>query len=185
MLGYVSANAPLVEAFIGFTVALIALEYFLLRDRRINLLAGVTGLFAATVGVIAFAFGLAAGHEVLAYLGIALFAWCYLQAAALSEGAKATSHSGSVLLIATFCFGLVHGFGFAGFLVDTGLLGAELFAPLLGFNLGVEAGQLLLIAIAVLIAYPMRRRLPRVIPEAIAASLCALGVFWFISRSFA
>jgi len=185
VLGYVSANAPLVEAFIGFTVALIALEYFLLRDRRINLLAGVTGLFAATVGVIAFAFGLAAGHEVLAYLGIALFAWCYLQAAALSEGSSATSHSGSVLLIATFCFGLVHGFGFAGFLVDTGLLGAELFAPLLGFNLGVEAGQLLLIAIAVLIAYPMRRRLPRVIPEAIAASLCALGVFWFISRSFA
>lgn len=186
VLGFVSADARLVEAFIGFTVGLIALEYFLLRDSRTRALSGVTGSFAAMTGVVAFGLGAVSGHQFFAYLGLGLFAWCYLRAAALlDEGLAATGRSGLVLLIATFCFGLVHGFGFAGFLVETGLLGGELFAPLLGFNLGVEAGQLLLIAITVALAYPVKRLLPPVLPEVVAACLCGLGVFWFVSRSFA
>lgn len=44
-------------------------------------------------------------------------------------------------------FGLVHGFGFAGPLQDLGLRDGELAVPLLGFNLGVELGQLLLVAL--------------------------------------
>jgi hypothetical protein len=186
VLGFVSADARLVEAFIGFTVGLIALEYFLLRDSRTRELSRVTGSFAAIIGVLAFGMGAISGHALFAYLGLALFAWCYLRAAALlDEGLSATGRSGIVLLIATFCFGLVHGFGFAGYLVDTGLLGAELFTPLLGFNLGVEAGQLLLIAVSVALVYPVRRALPPVIPQVVAACLCGLGVFWFVSRSFA
>lgn len=186
VLGFVSADARLVEAFIGFTVGLIALEYFLLRDGKSRALSDTTGLFAAVVGMGAFALGAVSGHELFAYFGLALFAWCYLRAAALlDEGLAATGRSGLVLLIATFCFGLIHGFGFAGFLVDTGLLGNELFAPLLGFNLGVEIGQLLLIAVTVAVAYPVRRLLPPVLPELVAACVCGLGVFWFVSRSFA
>lgn len=186
VLGFVSADARLVEAFIGFTVGLIALEYFLLRDSRTRALSGVTGIFSATTGIVAFGVGAVSGHELFAYLGLAIFAWCYLQAAALlDEGVSASGRSGLVLLAATFCFGLVHGFGFAGFLVDTGLLGTALFAPLLGFNLGVEAGQLLLIAATMALAYPLRKSLPAIFPEVVAAGLCALGVFWFVSRSFA
>jgi len=46
-----------------------------------------------------------------------------------------------------FGFGLVHGFGFASVLVDLGLPGDALIISLLGFNLGVEAGQLAIVAL--------------------------------------
>lgn len=47
----------------------------------------------------------------------------------------------------SFIFGLVHGFGFAGALAEVGLPASALVAALVGFNLGVEAGQLLIIAV--------------------------------------
>lgn len=46
-----------------------------------------------------------------------------------------------------FAFGLVHGFGFASVLVDLGLPGNAIVISLLGFNLGVEAGQLAIVAL--------------------------------------
>ncbi len=85
--------------------------------------------------------------------------------------------------IIAFVFGLVHGFGFAGFLMETGLLGTSLFLPLLGFNLGVEVGQLLLVAAALLLAGLLRGRVPQAATPLLAASLCGLGVFWFVGRT--
>jgi len=48
--------------------------------------------------------------------------------------------------VMAFVFGLVHGFGFASVLADLGLPGNALIVSLLGFNLGVEAGQLAIVA---------------------------------------
>lgn len=56
-----------------------------------------------------------------------------------------------------FGFGLVHGFGFAGALQDLGLSGSDLAAPLLGFNLGVELGQLALVLVTLPIIGLLRR----------------------------
>lgn len=50
--------------------------------------------------------------------------------------------------LVAFLFGLVHGLGFAGALKDIGLPQAHLFTALLTFNLGVELGQLLVLALA-------------------------------------
>jgi hypothetical protein len=47
----------------------------------------------------------------------------------------------------SFLFGLVHGFGFAGALAEVGLPANGLAAALLGFNLGVEAGQALIVGV--------------------------------------
>jgi len=47
----------------------------------------------------------------------------------------------------SFLFGLVHGFGFAGALTEVGLPTSGLVAALVGFNLGVEAGQMLIVAV--------------------------------------
>jgi len=47
----------------------------------------------------------------------------------------------------SFLFGLVHGFGFAGALTEVGLPTSGLVAALVGFNLGVEAGQMLIVAL--------------------------------------
>lgn len=85
-----------------------------------------------------------------------------------------------------FAFGLVHGFGFAGALRELGLgqSGTPIALPLLGFNLGVEAGQLLVVAV-VLPALLLLRKQPHVSRWVLAiASACiaAAGGYWLLSE---
>ena len=58
---------------------------------------------------------------------------------------------------AAFAFGLIHGFGFAAVLTDLGLHGLTLILALLGFNLGVEFGQIAILSGYLLIAYNLRK----------------------------
>lgn len=62
--------------------------------------------------------------------------------------------------IPAFAFGLLHGFGFAGVLGDIGLPQEARVSGLLGFNLGVEAGQLLFVLPVAALAFAARRWLP-------------------------
>ena len=184
VLGYVSADGQLVEAFIGFTVALIAVEYFALRRVDVGIFAAISLSSAWLAGLVAVLAGFMPLRALPAYAGFGIFAAAYLLAAARLEAGD--RHRSTLLLfVATCCFGLVHGFGFAGFLMETGLLGTSLFIPLLGFNLGVEAGQLILVAIAIGVGAVLRGRVPRVLPQIAAAGLCGIGVFWFVSRTLA
>ena len=57
-----------------------------------------------------------------------------------------------------FAFGLIHGFGFASVLKDLGLPQGALLLALVGFNLGVEAGQLAIVSVFLPVAYGLRRR---------------------------
>jgi hypothetical protein len=185
VLGYVHADSQLVEAFIGFTVALVAVEYFLLRkpaERSAVTLAVCSLGIAWAVGLLAITFDLISGRALFVYLGFGVFAFCYLLASVELER-RDDARAGTMLFIATTCFGLVHGFGFAGFLMETGILGTSLFIPLLGFNLGVEVGQLILVAIALATAYLLRDRVSRAVTPMLAASLCGVGVYWFIGRT--
>ena len=116
------------------------------------------------------------------FAGFGVFAFCYLLASNQLERHQA-SRATTLLFVATTCFGLVHGFGFAGFLMETGILGTSLFVPLLGFNLGVEVGQLLLVAVALGLATVFRHRISPVFTPALAASLCGVGVYWFVGRT--
>lgn len=185
ILGYVHADSTLVEAFIGFTVALVAVEYFLIRretKRSVLTLAAYSMAIAWAVGLLALSLGLISNRALFVYAGFGVFAFCYLLAASALERQNA-SRAKSLLFVATTCFGLVHGFGFAGFLMETGILGTSLFIPLLGFNLGVEVGQLLLVTVALGLAALFRDRLPRIVTPILAASLCGVGVYWFVGRT--
>ena len=85
----------------------------------------------------------------------------------------------------TFVFGLVHGFGFASALKDAGLARGELVAPLVGFNLGVEIGQLCVVALVLPVAWSLRRT--RAYRGAFAGgSLAIAGVagLWLVQRAF-
>jgi len=184
VLGYVHADGQLVEAFIGFTVALVAVEFFLAQRQTAARYAFSSMALAWLIGAAALALDLLTTRALLAYLGIGLFAFCYLLAA--RELARRGDTRVSVLLfVATTCFGLVHGFGFAGFLMETGILGKSLFIPLLGFNLGVEIGQLVLVAAALAAASLLKSRLPDSAAPMLAAGLCGVGIFWFVGRTFA
>lgn len=56
-----------------------------------------------------------------------------------------------------FAFGLIHGFGFASVLQEMDLKGGSLIKPLLGFNLGVELGQAVIVLCFVPVAFALRR----------------------------
>ena len=188
VLGYVSANNQLVEAFIGFTIMLVAAEFFVLRRQKPTSIALVMALFAWITGLIAFASDLISAGALAAYAGCGIFAYSYLFITAQTSAARIDGDNRLatiLLLVTTACFGLIHGFGFAGFLMETGLLGRNLLAPLLGFNLGVEFGQLLFVAIAISLAALFRRQTPAFLPPVIAACLCGVGVFWFVGRTLA
>lgn len=90
--------------------------------------------------------------------------------------------------LVAFLFGLLHGFGFAGALHEIGLPETDVPMALLTFNLGVEAGQLLIIAAAVSILAFLRRFAPRALRPVVLASTYAIGAvasFWFIERIWA
>ena len=58
--------------------------------------------------------------------------------------------------VMAFVFGLIHGLGFASVLADLGLTDSGIFLPLLGFNLGVELGQVAIVLLFVPAAYLVR-----------------------------
>lgn len=83
----------------------------------------------------------------------------------------------------TFAFGLLHGFGFAGALRSAALPLCEVPAALFSFNLGVEAGQLAVLAL-VLPALAWMRRSNRFAgaSRALSAAVIATGAIWFAVR---
>jgi tetratricopeptide (TPR) repeat protein len=84
-----------------------------------------------------------------------------------------------------FVFGLVHGFGFANALGELGLPKGHELVALFGFNLGVEFGQLAVVAVVLPLALLLRRS-RRYVPWVLrggSAAVAALALFWVIERS--
>lgn len=86
-----------------------------------------------------------------------------------------------------FAFGLLHGLGFASVLTGVGLPQSQLIPALLGFNVGVELGQLAVIAVAFLAVavwfreeswYRTRIAMP------VSAVIGIVGLYWFVERAF-
>jgi hypothetical protein len=85
----------------------------------------------------------------------------------------------------TFVFGLVHGFGFAAALKDAGLAKGALVAPLVGFNVGVEVGQLCIVALVLPAAWLLRgTRTYRGAFAAGSAAIAAVAGLWLVQRAF-
>lgn len=85
-----------------------------------------------------------------------------------------------------FVFGLIHGFGFASVLTDLGLPAGALAGALMGFNLGVEAGQMVIVMMFLPLAFVVRASLFYRYTEYIAGSAVAMGLagIWFVERAF-
>ena len=85
-----------------------------------------------------------------------------------------------------FAFGLLHGFGFAGALSELDLSAGPIGRTLLAFNLGVELGQLAIVAAFLPIAFALRRtafyRIGVLYVGSALACLCA--AVWFVQRAF-
>ena len=85
-------------------------------------------------------------------------------------------------------FGLLHGLGFASVLTDAGLARADVPLALLGFNVGIEAGQIFFVAV-VLVARRLVSRLPLALPAWMRLlpvyAMGTLAAFWLLERTAA
>jgi hypothetical protein len=88
--------------------------------------------------------------------------------------------------VIAFCFGLIHGFGFASVLADLGLPQESLLIALVAFNLGVELGQLVIVGAFLPIAYALRTTVlyQRVIVVFGSAAIALVALVWLVERAF-
>jgi hydrogenase/urease accessory protein HupE len=156
----------------------------LIRDAR-TLITTITAFTVAhSITLACAALGIAAAPqppvEALVALSIALVASEIIRE---SKGRK--DLSGRYPWIIAFLFGLLHGFGFGGALREIGLPQKDVPLALFTFNLGVEAGQLAFVTVALsaiaclklLLAIPSQR--PRLATAYLIGSLSAV---WFVQR---
>ena len=88
--------------------------------------------------------------------------------------------------VVAFAFGLIHGFGFASVLADLGLPREALALALVGFNLGVEAGQLAIVAVFLPLAFALRRTglYRRAVMVGGSLLIASLAGIWLAERVF-
>lgn len=89
--------------------------------------------------------------------------------------------------VVVFGFGLLHGLGFASVLGDIGLDPARFATGLIGFNIGVELGQLTVISAAFLtVGYWFGRKqwYRRIIATPASIAIAIVGAYWFVERVF-
>jgi hypothetical protein len=180
VLGVVEPRSAAIEALIGLSIAVVALENFA------ETVGSVTRRWIVAfiaIGLALAALGAASGAvavPTLALIGVAVFALCYL------ELIRHVVRPGRLRWFVAFVFGLIHGFGFAGLLTRVGLPPDRIAPALLGFNLGVEIGQIILVALAwpILLALERGSRAHRVrVVQICSAPILAAGLYWFLSRS--
>jgi hydrogenase/urease accessory protein HupE len=88
-------------------------------------------------------------------------------------------------LFLVFCFGLLHGLGFAGVLADFGMPDEDFVTALISFNIGVEFGQLAVISAAFLAVglwFSNKQWYRKVIIVPSSAAITVIGLFWTFER---
>ena len=89
-----------------------------------------------------------------------------------------------MLFLLAFGFGFIHGFGFANALADLGLGRGDIVVPLLGFNLGVELGQLAVVVAVLPLLFVLRAQRSYAtywLPGA-SAAIAVVGIYWAVVR---
>ena len=99
---------------------------------------------------------------------------------------KSTNNKNSLLIMITVLFGLIHGLGFGSYLISTGINSNNMITALLGFNLGVEIGQIIFVLTILSIIWVLLKLRQNKIIELIKnisfIFVTTMGFFWFIQR---
>lgn len=170
----------------GFDHILFVLSLLFFLQRLGPLVKAVTAFTVAhsiTLGLSALALVQLPSAPVEAVIALSIMAL----AVEKLRGADGTITVRHTWLVA-FAFGLLHGFGFAGALADIGLPKENLLLALFLFNVGVEVGQLAVVAAGLALAWVVAKvglRLPRQLVLAPLWASGSLAAYWFVSRTAA
>ena len=169
-------HSEIIETLIGFSILLLAVEYFLKHVFEINkLIKNLALSFCAFLPLTIFG-----SLDPILIAGLALFLTFYL---------SLTNHYSNpwLPLIVTIFFGLIHGLGFASSIAESGIPQDRLLPIILSFNIGVEVGQLA-VAFTLLAFLKLTKTYFRFsdfnyLHGAMGAFVFSMGTFWFISRA--
>jgi hypothetical protein len=169
-------HSEIIETLIGFSILLLAVEYFHKHAFEINkLIKNLALSFCAFLPLTIFG-----NLDPILIVGLALFLTFYL---------SLTNHYSSpwLPLMVTVFFGLIHGLGFASSIAESGIPQDRLLPIILSFNIGVEVGQLV-VAFTLLAFLKLTKTYFRFsdfnyLHGAMGAFVFSMGTFWFISRA--
>ena len=181
VINIIQVKSSLVEALIGYTIMFVGLEYLYKEnnDHRVSM------IFITTLSLLLLIFGnlINPNFPYFLILGILLFSLGYFYLL------KNLNSENNLLSIITIIFGLIHGFGFGGFLLSSKISSENIFSGLLGFNLGVEVGQIIFVLLILLIyKLLMTLKITKIIEVMKNLSFFAVvffGFFFFIQRLIA
>ncbi len=171
-LGVVVPHVRAVEATIAASILIVALENAGMDRARGGGLAILAALALFSVSA---SFG-----GLTAFWGIAVFTAFYFALLRMLSGA------GRLRWVIACLFGFVHGLGFSGALLEQELPRGQLVQALLGFNVGVELGQLAIVAcLWPVLQWFRRRKLGSVVVDSTAVAGAVVATFALIVRVFA
>ena len=181
VINIIQVKSSLVEALIGYTIMFVGLEYLYKEnnDHRVSM------IFITTLSLLLLIFSnlINPNFPYFLILGILLFSLGYFYLL------KNLNSENNLLSIITIIFGLIHGFGFGGFLLGSKISSENIFSGLLGFNLGVEVGQIIFVLLILLIyKLLMTLKITKIIEVMKNLSFFAVvffGFFFFIQRLIA
>ena len=178
-LGYVQPSGEAIEALIGFTILLVAYEALTIEEKNRYSFASILTLLIIILAAVSLFIG--GTINIMTWIGLIIFTFFYNILLDDREQAERLNP------LITIIFGLIHGFGFAGVLSELGLPKDGLIVGLLGFNLGVELGQILVVLIALTILFLLGKtylsRYKGFVYDLTGMLLIALGVYWFVGRA--
>ena len=181
VINIIQVKSSLVEALIGYTIMFVGLEYLYKENKDHR----VSTIFITTLSLLLLIFGnlINPNFPYFLILGILLFSLGYFYLL------KNLNSENNLLSIITIIFGLIHGFGFGGFLLGSKISSENIFSGLLGFNLGVEVGQIIFVLLILLIyKLLMTLKITKIIEVMKNLSFFAVvffGFFFFIQRLIA
>ena len=175
-LNFITVNISIVEMLIGFSIFIVGLDHLQQHHKHlVSSKAFNISLFCLAGLLIIFNFNL------LFLFGLILFIYTYFLLQ-LSSGKRL------LMQLITIFFGLIHGLGFASNLSENPIVQDQMFSMILGFNLGIEVGQILIALLAVSLLTFLKSFLSatrfQILNRSLSMYLIGIGLFWFVSRSF-
>ncbi len=178
--GVLRPEAQYIDALVAFTIAMIGAENIGDSTHRPKWVAlSMGGLLILMAIGRALNFGVILPVTLL--VGGGIFGASYLM---LTGTAREASR---IRVIMTLVFGLIHGFGFAANLLQMHLPKERLAELLVGFNVGVEIGQVTVVLTTLAVAMGLSKikfAIPRPLLTDLGSTfLVAEGLYWFVTRS--
>ena len=179
-LEIVIPNISLIEAIIGFTIMFVALEYF--NEKQNSPYISIAFLITLSTALLILSVINILHIPVFLLTGLLIISISYF----LIKNYYTTGDK--LLIFLTVAFGLIHGFGFGSFLMSTNFDTSQTIVSLLGFNLGVEIGQLVFVGLILLIYKIFKTlKMNNVIifsKDLFFIITLSMGMFWYVQRLF-